>query len=110
MRFWESRSGRGIDTQVHPALVQRGDLVGGHEAPGSRGSHHDSVEDVLLRRGDDVIDRSHLLAIRSVDGNALVEHLVGDRNAFVHAEQTLRIRPRAVLSLGSRPLRWGRNM
>ena len=70
--------------------MQRGDLVGGHEAPASLGPHHDSVEDVFLGSGDDVVDRSHLLAIRAVDGNPLVQHLVGDRKAFIHSANVTR--------------------
>ena len=88
MRLGERRSRGGIDTQVHPVLVQRGDLVGSHEAPASPGAHHDSVKDVFRGSGDDVVDRTHLLAIRGVNRNALVKHLVGDRKALVHPAHT----------------------
>ena len=50
------RSRRGIDTQVHPVLVQRGDQVGSHEPPASPGAHHDSVKDAFRGSGDDVVD------------------------------------------------------
>ena len=53
-------------------LMERGDLVGGHETPASLGPHHDSVENVCRGSGDDVVDRSRLLAIRGVDRNTLV--------------------------------------
>ncbi|MDX6616822.1 MAG: hypothetical protein QOD60_1913 [Solirubrobacterales bacterium] len=78
-------------------LVERGDLVGGHEAPTSLSPQHDSVEDVFRGSGYDVIDRSHLLAIRGVDRNTLVQHLVSDRKAFIHSANTTVARPRRAL-------------
>ena len=96
-RFGQRRSCCGIDTQVHSVLMQRGDLVGGHEASASLGPQHDSVEDVFRGSGDDVFDRSHLLAIRGVDRNTLVQHLVGDRMAFIHPANVTFAGPRCVL-------------
>ena len=98
MRLGKRRGRRSIDTQVHPVLVKRGDLVGGHEAPASPGAHHDSVKDVLRGSGDDVVDRTHLLAIRGVNRKVLVKHLVGDRQAS-STQRTLQPGLRVAVSL-----------
>ena len=51
-------------------LVQLGDLVGGDEPARVLGTDHDPVEDVLVRRGDDVVDRADLDPVRRVHGHA----------------------------------------
>ena len=48
----------GVDAQVDAVLVQRGDVLGGDEPRAIGGLEDDPVEDVLLGRGDHVIDRS----------------------------------------------------
>lgn len=50
-----------------------------------RDANHDSVEDVLRRSGNHVVDSSHLTALCGIHRNALVKHLVGDRKALVHS-------------------------
>src|SRR5437588_6198631 len=84
MRLGERGGLGGVDSQIHSPLVQRGDLLGGDEPAASARANHDPVEDVLLGSGDDVVDGSYGLSAGPVHGNALLEHLVGDRKAFVH--------------------------
>jgi hypothetical protein len=81
-------------------LMQRGDEIGGDEALLLSRPYHQPVEDILLDRGYDVVDRTHLLAIRGVDRNALVKHLEGDRKALVHPAHTT-VRHEQVVSRAS---------
>ncbi len=46
---------------------------------------HETVEDVLLGRGHDMVNRAHLLPVGCQHGNALLEHLIRDRQTLVHA-------------------------
>lgn len=62
MRRGQRGGGRGVDPQVDSTFVQRRDLVGGDKALPVLDPHHDPVEDVLLGRRDDVVDRADLLA------------------------------------------------
>jgi hypothetical protein len=60
------------------------DVLRGDKSLARLRADHDTVEDVFLRRGDDVVDGSHLAAVGRVDGHAFLEHLVGDRETLVH--------------------------
>ena len=51
-----------VDPQIHSALVQRRDLVGGNETRAAGGADHKPVEDVLVKGRDDVVYRADLLA------------------------------------------------
>ncbi len=63
MRLRERPSSRSVDAQIHALLVQGCNLVSWDEALASLAMDHYSVEDVFRGRGDNVIDRAHLLAI-----------------------------------------------
>ena len=73
-----------INAQIHAPLVQGGDLVGCNKAATSLRAYDDPVEDVCRRSRDDMLDRSEELAIRRVDRDVVIEHLVRDRQPLVH--------------------------
>ena len=81
---WQRRGGRPVDPQIDAALVQRRHLVGRHEALSVLAIQHDPVEDVLRRRGDHVRDRANLLPVGRKHRHARLQHLVGDRQPFIH--------------------------
>jgi len=88
MRRLERGRGGSVDAQIHAALVQGSDVVGGDEARVVADADHEPVEDVLVKRRDDVVDRADLLAPGRVHGHPTLEHLVGDRQSLVHAGHT----------------------
>ena len=61
-----------VDAQIHSVLVDRGDLLGRHEAPAPIGPDHDPVEDVELGRSDDVVDLSDQRAAGGVHRHVLL--------------------------------------
>ena len=61
VRWGQRRNRRHIDRQVDSTLVQRGDLIGGHELPLAIHIDHDPMKDVELRGSDDVLDATHLV-------------------------------------------------
>jgi hypothetical protein len=84
VRWGQRRNRRRIDRQVDSTLVQRGDLIGGHELPLAIHIDHDPMKDVELRGSDDVLDGTHLVPSGGVDRHTLVEHLVCDRETLVY--------------------------
>ena len=73
-----------VNPEIDAALVQGGDLVGGHEVLPIVAVQHDSVEDVHFGSGDHVGHRANLLAAGRVYRHARLEHLVGDRQPLIH--------------------------
>jgi len=88
VRLGERDRSSSIDAQIHSVLVQRGDLVGGHEALACPDTDHDSVKDVFRWGRDHVVDRPNLLAVRNENGHILVQYLVRDRQPLVHPPHT----------------------
>jgi ribokinase len=84
----QPRGGIDVDAEVDAALVQRPDLVGRDEPWPVADADHESVKDVLLGRGNDVVHGADLLATGCVNGHAALEHLIGDRQALVHDGHT----------------------
>src|SRR5579875_2155711 len=81
-RLRQRQRRNGVDLQVDAELVQRGDLLGGDEAPAAGAAKDDPVEYVLRRGGDDVIDASNGLAVACKHRDAALEHGVGDRRTL----------------------------
>jgi hypothetical protein len=93
VRLGERGGVRGVDAQVHSALVQGRDEPGRHEAPALVDAHHDPVEDVELGRCHDVVDLADRLATGCVHRHVLLQQLVGDRETFVHEPQLTPLPP-----------------
>jgi hypothetical protein len=83
--FRQSGSSRRIDPKIHPAFVQRGDVIGIHESTATFDPDDEPVKNVLRWSGDYVVDGADLNAIGCVHRDALFHHLVGDRIPLVHA-------------------------
>ncbi len=86
---WGKPPGRsGIEAQVHTSLMQRRDVVGRDRDASSLGADDDPNEDVL--RSENLLYPADQHTIGAEDRHALLENLVGDRQAGVHRQRLAR--------------------